>query len=61
VIFMTGRRTGEKEIVYPRSEIALGHGAGVEQETASAAEAYEPYPNWQPERPDGWSGLPWSE
>jgi len=28
VIFMTGARTAEKSIVYPRSELALRHGAG---------------------------------
>ena len=51
VIFMTGARTGERQIVYPRSEPAFRHGAGVETETTSAAEAYERFPHWQPERP----------
>src|SRR4051812_30144095 len=41
VIFMTGARTGERQIVYPRSEPASRHGAGVETETPSPAEAYE--------------------
>src|ERR671938_643980 len=40
VIFMTGARTAEKTIVYPRSELALRHGAGVEEETTSPTEAY---------------------
>jgi uncharacterized cupin superfamily protein len=35
---------GSRAVVYPRSELALGHGAGVEQETASGDEAYAPYP-----------------
>lgn len=48
---MTGARTGGREIVYPRSELALGHGAGVETESRSPAEAYAPFPHWQPERP----------
>jgi uncharacterized cupin superfamily protein len=58
VIFMTGARAGwpEKGIVYPRSELALRHGAGVETETSVPAEAYAPYPKWQPGRPP--DGLP---
>src|SRR5437899_4353642 len=32
VIFMAGGRTGERRITYPRSELALQHGAGVETE-----------------------------
>jgi uncharacterized cupin superfamily protein len=59
VIFMTGGRSREKRIVYPGSELARRHGAGVETETSSPAEAYAPFPHWQPERPDGWNGLPW--
>ena len=62
VIFMTGsRRTWpEKGIVYPRSELALEHGAGVEQETTLPAEAYAAFPKWRPGQPDDWSGLPWA-
>ena len=59
VIFMTGSRAAEKSIVYPRSELALKHGAGVEQETAKPAEAYAPFPKWQPGKPD-FTGLPWA-
>lgn len=59
LIFMTGGRTGEKEIVYPRSDLALRHGVGVETETTSPAEAYAPFPKWQPGRPPDWEGLPW--
>ena len=62
VIFMAGARTGwpEKGIVYPRSETALRHGAGVERETTSPAEAYAPFPRWRPERsPGGADDLPW--
>jgi quercetin dioxygenase-like cupin family protein len=62
VIFMTGAREGwpEKGIVYPRSELALRHGAGVEVETTSPAEAYAPFPRWQPGPPGSWTGLPWA-
>jgi uncharacterized cupin superfamily protein len=48
VMVMVGARTGAREVVYPRSEAALGHGAGVEDETMSATEAYAPFPVWQP-------------
>jgi uncharacterized cupin superfamily protein len=60
VIFMTGARTGEKSIVYPSSEPARRQGAGVETETSSPSEAYEPFPHWQPGRPENWLGLPWA-
>ena len=61
VIFMAGARKGwpEKGIVYPRSELALRHGAGVETETTSPAEAYANLEKWMPGKPDGWDGLPW--
>jgi quercetin dioxygenase-like cupin family protein len=61
VIFMTGARRGwpEKGIVYPRSELAVRLGAGVETETSTPAEAYAPFPPWRPGPPDSWSGLPW--
>ena len=58
VIFMTGGRS-QKAVVYPRSEVALHHGAGVETETTVAAEAYAPFPKWKPGRPETFAGLPW--
>jgi uncharacterized cupin superfamily protein len=48
VIFMAGRRSDDHGIVYPRSDLARRHGAGVETETNSPAEAYAPFPHWQP-------------
>jgi uncharacterized cupin superfamily protein len=63
VIFMVGAREGwpEKGIVYPRSELALRHGAGVERETTSPAEAYASFPKWGPERsPGAADDLPFS-
>ena len=61
VIFMVGARAGwpEKGIVYPRSELALRHGAGVEVETSSPAEAYAGLEKWKPGKPADWHGLPW--
>ena len=48
VILMTGARSAEGTIVYPRSEAAARHGASVEAETDSPHEAYAPHPHWQP-------------
>jgi uncharacterized cupin superfamily protein len=63
VIFMTGARNGwpPTDIVYPRSELALRHGAGVETETTKGAEAYASLPKWQPGPPSSWEGMPWAE
>jgi uncharacterized cupin superfamily protein len=60
VIFMIGARTEEKEIVYPSSDLARRHGAGVESDTSSAAEAYAPFPHWRQGRPENWDALPWA-
>jgi uncharacterized cupin superfamily protein len=60
VLLMTGARTEEKSIVYPSSEPARSHGAGVETETSSPSEAYAPFPHWQPNRPARWGRLPWT-
>jgi len=60
VIFMTGARAPNKTMVYPDSELARSHGAGVDAETSSAAEAYGPFPHWSPGRPADWSRLPWA-
>jgi uncharacterized cupin superfamily protein len=60
VIFMIGARRADSSVVYPRSELALRHGAGVEVETASPADAYAPFPKWLPGRPDGVSEPPWA-
>ena len=49
VILMVGARAGERDVVYPRSDAALAHGAGVETETSSAEDAYGPFPHWQPD------------
>ena len=59
VIFMTGARGENKEIFYPRSELAISHGSGVKQETSSPSEAYAPFPKWKDGRPNSWDGLPW--
>ncbi len=52
VIFMAGGRTRPKDTVYPRSDLALRHGAGPEVETGESREAYAHLPKWQDGRPD---------
>jgi uncharacterized cupin superfamily protein len=47
VILMAGARTEEGSIVYPESELARSHGAGVETETGSPHEAYAPLAHWE--------------
>ena len=61
VIFMTGARRDDDTIVYPRSEPALAHGAGVETETPDAREAYARFARWRLGRPAAWNQLPWSD
>jgi uncharacterized cupin superfamily protein len=64
VIVMTGARSGgwPGNIVYPRSDLALRHGVGVETEARSPAEVWAQLgiPAWKLERPDGWDELPWN-
>jgi uncharacterized cupin superfamily protein len=60
VILMLGARPN-RGIDYPRDEVALKHGAGVETATDSPTEAYAPLGHWRPQRPEGWQELPWAE
>jgi uncharacterized cupin superfamily protein len=59
VLLMVGARPEGKTIVYPRSELALARGAGVEEETDAPAEAYAPFPQWGLGRPRSEDELPW--
>jgi uncharacterized cupin superfamily protein len=58
VILMTGARREDGDIVYPVSDPALRHGAGVERETHDPGEAYADLPAPRRERPAE-TGLPW--
>lgn len=60
VILMMGARAGDRRIRYPRSELALGAAAGVEDETDSPREAYAGHPEWRVGRPAAWDALPWA-
>jgi len=57
VILGTGNRSEDATIVYPRSELALRHGAGEEEVTTSFP--HPKYGLWRLEHPPTWSGLPW--
>jgi len=51
LVVMNGARMVEKEVLYPRSEVALRHGVGVEEDTPDRNGAYAPFPKWQPGSP----------
>ena len=59
-ILMVGARSEDEVLLYPESDLARRHGAGVEQETGSPEEAYAPFPETRPGRPDSWGELPWA-
>ena len=59
-VLMVGDRQEQEVLLYPRSELALRHGAGVEVETSSAREAYAAFGRPGPGRPQGWDELPWA-
>lgn len=61
VIFMAGRRTSEKEIVYPRSELARRHSAGVETETRSVPRPTRHSRTGSPTVRKAGTTLPWAE
>jgi uncharacterized cupin superfamily protein len=60
IIVMAGTRTTDLSFVYPRSDLALRHGVGVETETNSPTEALARFAEWQLGRPDDWHALPWA-
>jgi len=58
VFLATGSRRDDHERVYPRSEVALRHGAGSEVETTEPERWWGP---WEVERPARWDELPWAD
>jgi uncharacterized cupin superfamily protein len=60
VILMIGARTEPRATVYPRSELALRHGAGADPGTSESKQAYAPFSRWQLGPPASWDGLPWA-
>jgi uncharacterized cupin superfamily protein len=59
VIFMAGARTNPRDTTYPHNEVALKHGAGVENDTSVSRDAYAPLPKWKDGPPESFAGLPW--
>jgi uncharacterized cupin superfamily protein len=59
-ILMVGGRPERDELLYPRSELALRHRAGVEVETTDPERAYAGIDPPAPGRPAGWDLLPWA-
>lgn len=60
-ILMVGARLPGHTFRYPRSDLALRRGVGVDTETTSPEEALAPSPAWEPARERLWRGLPWSD
>jgi uncharacterized cupin superfamily protein len=60
IMVTLGARNEDGTILYARDETALAHNAGVEQETDTPSEAYEPFPKWESGRPVAWDLLPWN-
>jgi uncharacterized cupin superfamily protein len=64
IIVMAGapRSSSAGTGVYPRSDLALRHGVGVETETRSPRDAQSQLgiPAWRYRRPDDWKALPWA-
>jgi hypothetical protein len=44
--------------LYARDGVALGHDAGVDEETDAPSEAYAPFAKWEEGRPASWADLP---
>jgi uncharacterized cupin superfamily protein len=57
-ILMVGARSDAEELFYPMSELAMRHGAGVEEDTPEPRVAYAPYPKHVRARLT-LPGLPW--
>jgi uncharacterized cupin superfamily protein len=64
IILMMGapRSSSARMGVYPRSDLALRHGVGVDTETRSPRDAQSQVgiPAWRYQRPDDWKTLPWA-
>ena len=58
VVLMVGSRFKTDAVLYPVSELAQAHAAGVPDETPDPKAAYAPYPRWERAKPEP-RGLPW--
>jgi len=60
VVLMVGARSENPGLHYPRSELALSHGAGAQEETNDPQVAYAGHARPRAGRPAGWDALPWA-
>ena len=60
VIFMSGARMADWQVVYPVSELAARHGASAAEETSDPRQAYVGFEPSRRERPSYWNRLPWA-
>jgi uncharacterized cupin superfamily protein len=60
VVLMTGARTEEEKLLYPKSELAARYGASAEEETPDPKQAYAPFERPERMRPPYWDELPWA-
>ena len=59
-ILVTGARTRDKRLFYPKSELAARFGASATAETSDPKQAYAPFEHAQRTRPRYWKSLPWA-
>jgi uncharacterized cupin superfamily protein len=60
VILMVGTRDPHEQLVYPASELAQRHNAGVQEETDDPQVAYSDLEPPTAGRPRSWNKLPWA-
>jgi uncharacterized cupin superfamily protein len=60
IVLMTGARTPDEKILYPKSELAAKYGASAEEETPEPKQAYARYEPPERARPAYWDRLPWA-
>jgi uncharacterized cupin superfamily protein len=60
VVLMTGARTEEEKLLYPRSDLAARYGASAEEETPDPKQAYARFERPERKRPPYWDELPWA-
>jgi len=60
VILMTGARSQDEKLLYPKSELAERYGASATEDTPDPKQAYAPFEQPERGRPEYWDRLPWA-
>jgi uncharacterized cupin superfamily protein len=60
-ILMTGARSKDERLLYPKSELAERYDASAEEETPDPKQAYARFERPTRGRPSYWARLPWAE